>query len=410
MRPTTLLRTLLALQDTIVTGFEFTLDSLVVDIKPAWQRGRCGDCLRKSASEGGRTRTWRHLDLCGIKCVLRYQIRRVNCRHCHVKTEHVPWAESGSRFTKAFEMHTAYLAQHNDKTTVTKLMRIGWETVGKLIQRVVRRQRGDADRLDGLRVIGIDELSYRRHHEYVTVVVNHETGKVVWAAKGKSAATLKQFFEQLGPERCAKLEAVTIDMSGAYIKAVTEASPEATIIFDRFHVQRLASQAVDEVRREEVRNAGAADKKALKNTRWPLLKSPWNLTELETKKLEELERSNEPIYRAYLLKEALVAVLDCRSIVIARAKLSEWLTWADSSRLGPFVKLAETIRSHRDGILEYVREHLNNGRVEGLNGKARTITRRAYGFHSAASLIAMLFLCCGGIHAYPAHVTPFSTH
>lgn len=410
MRATSLLRTLLALQDTIVTGFEFTSESLLIDVKPSWQRVRCGECRRMGAKEGGRTRTWRHIDLAGIKCELRYHIRRVKCRHCGVQTEHVPWAESGSRFTKPFEMHTAYLAQRTDKTTVTKLMRVAWETVGKLIQRVVRRQRGDADPFEGLRNIGVDELSYRRHHEYVTVVVDHDTGEVIWAAKGKSAETLKQFFELLGPERCAQLEAVTIDMSAAYIKAVTEASPEATLIFDRFHVQRLASKAVDEVRRDEVREADTDDKKTLKNTRWALLKNPWNLTDLESRKLDELQHNNRRIYRAYLLKEALAGVLDCRSITVASTKLDEWLTWASRSRLRPFVRLARTVRQHRDGILEYVRDRLNNGRVEGLNRKARTITSRSFGFHSAASLIAMLFLCCGGIHAYPAHIFPFWTH
>jgi transposase len=307
-------------------------------------------------------------------------------------------------------MHTTYLAQQNDKTTVTKLLRIGWVTVGKIIQRVVAAQRGDVDRLDNLRLIGIDEISYRRHHEYITVVVDHERGVVVWAAKGKSADTLKPFFEALGPQRLAKLESVTIDMSAAYIKAVTEAAPDATIIFDRFHVQKLANEAVSKVRRDEVREAEPEDKKALKNTKWQLLKNPWNLTDLEDKKLADLQKTNERIYRGYLLKETLVAIFECSSILIAGWKLDEWEAWASRSRLAPFVKLAKTIRKHRDGILEYVRDRLNNGRVEGLNGKTRTITRRSYGFHSASALIAMIFLCCGGIHAHPAHVGPFRTH
>jgi transposase len=410
MRATSLLRTLIALQDTIVVGFEFDLEGIIIDIRPTWRVGRCSECGGKAPKYDDRERLWRHLDLGGIRCELRYAIRRVSCSRCGVKVESVPWAESGSRFTEPFEMHTAYLAQHNDKTTVTKLMRIAWDTVGKIIQRFVRRQRGDVDRLDGLRVIGVDELSYRRHHEYVTVVVDHERGDVVWAAPGKSAETLKRFFDALGPERCGKLEAVTIDMSAAYIKAVSEASPQAKIIFDRFHVQRLAQEAVDEVRREEVREAEPEDKKALKKTRWALLKNPWNLTELESEKLVELQGRNQRIYRAYLLKEALAGVLDCTFIEIAEVKLDEWLAWASRSQLQPFVKLARTVRSHRDGILEYVRDRLNNGRVEGINGKARTITRRSYGFHSAASLIAMLFLCCGGIHACPAHIYPFWTH
>lgn len=410
MRDTSLLRTIIATQDTIVTGVEFDEHGVVADVRPSWKIARCGDCQRKCPVYDERPRTWRHLDLGGMVCRIRYSIRRVSCGVCGVKVEAVPWAEGGSRFTRPFELHTTYLAQHNDKTTVTKLMRIGWVTVGKIIQRVVRRQRGDVDRLDGLRVIGVDEISYRRHHEYITVVVDHERGVVVWAAKGKSADVLKQFFEALGPQRCAKIESVTIDMSAAYIKAVTEAAPEATIIFDRFHVQKLANEAVDEVRRDEVREAEPKDKKALKNTRWSLLKNPWNLTNLEDKKLADLPKVNERIYRGYVLKEVLVAIFECTSISIARRKLDEWQAWASRSRLKPFVKLAKTIRKHRDGILEYVRERLNNGRVEGLNGKTRTITRRSYGFHSASALIAMIFLCCGGIHANPAHVSPLVTH
>jgi len=410
MRATSLLRTLLALPRTVVTGFEFDAESLIIDVKPTWRHARCGDCQRKSPCEGRRLRYWRHLDLGGIKCRLRYAIRRVNCSRCGVKTEAVPWAESGSWFTRPFEMHTTYLAKVTDKTTVTKLMRISWVTVGKIIQRVVARQRGDGDHLDELRIIGVDELSYRRHHKYVTVVVDHARGVVVWAAEGKSAATLNQFFTALGAERSAKLEAVTIDMSAAYIKAVSEATPEATIIFDRFHIQRKAHDALDAVRRDEVREAAPADKKALKKTRWPLQKNPWNLSELEEKKLSELQRTNKRIYRAYLLKETLAAVLDSRFLSIARMKLDEWLAWASRSRLTPFVKLARTIRKYREGILEYVRGRLNNGRVEGLNGKIRTITRRSYGFHSSDALISMIFLCCGGVHAYPAHVYPFWTH
>jgi transposase len=191
-----------------------------------------------------------------MKFVLRYDIRRVSCPKCHaVKVERVPWAETSSWFTIPFEDHVAHLAQRCDQTTVSTDMRIGWETVGAIVQRVVARRR-TGDPLDGPTTpdhIGVDELSYRRHHQYVTVVVDHTTRRIVWAREGRDADTLKAFFAELGEARCAKLEAVTIDMSGAYIKAVTEASPNAQIIFDRFHVQRLAQDAVDEVRRDEVR-------------------------------------------------------------------------------------------------------------------------------------------------------------
>jgi transposase len=414
MRATTVLRVLLALQRTRVLGFEFDENGIVVDVAPTYRVPRCGECgrkLRDGKVVDSRSRKWRHLDLAGIQTHLRYEVRRVRCPRCGLHVEAVPWAETGSRCTKPFEGHVAYLAQRTDKTTVTKLMRIAWRTVGRLVRKVVHRHRTkDGDGLDGLRIIGVDELSYRRHHEYVTVVVDHERGVVVWASEGKSADTLKRFFDALGPKRCAKLEAVTIDLSGAYIKAVTEASPQARIIFDRFHVQRLAHDALDEVRREEVREAAPEDKQALKRTRWALQKNPWNLRDFERQKLSLLQLANKRIYRAYLLKEALLAVLDRRQVNVAEEKLGEWVSWARHSKLKPFVKLACTIDKHRKGILAYVQMRLTHAVVEGLNGKARTITRRSFGFHSPASLIAMLFLCCGGIEAHPSHIFPFWTH
>jgi transposase len=395
-----------------VLSFEFDEEGIVCDVAPSHRIPRCSDCGRKvHRGYDSRVRSWRHLDLAGMKMTLRYGIRRVDCPRCGVKVEQVPWAAAGSNFTLPFEEHAAYLAQQCSRTTVTKLMRVAWRTVGTIIRRVVNRhQDAVGDRLDGLRLIGVDELSYRRHHKYVTVVVDHERGEIVWACEGKSAATLKRFFDDLGPDRCAELEAVTIDLSAAYIKAVTEASPGAMLVFDRFHVQRLAHDALDEVRREEVRKAVGDDKKALKRTRWPLQKNPWNLVDFEREKLVDLQKANGPIYRAYLLKESLLAVLDRRQVNVAEKKLEEWLGWARRSQLPAFVKLAKTIAKHSHGILAYVQTGLNNGRVEGLNSKARTITRRSYGFHSASALIAMLFLCCSGVDVSPAHIRPGFTH
>jgi len=200
-------------------------------------------------------------------------------------------------------------------------------------------------------------------------------------------------------------------MSAAYIKAVTEASPQAQIIFDRFHVQRLAQDAVDEVRRDEARAATSEEeRKELKGTRWQLLKSFWNLSLFDSLRLSQLQRENKRLYRAYLLKDSLVRTLDCGSEWLARIKLDQWIRWARRSRLEPFKRIATTIRDCTAGILAYVRSGLSNGRTEGLNGKARTITRRSYGFHSSSGLIALLMLCCSGIYLDPVQLQPGSTH
>lgn len=411
MRIEKLLRTLLGLEGTRVLDVNFDEAGLVVDVAPTWRNPRCSGCGQPGPGyDRDRGRRWRHLDLAGMLLHLRYDIRRVDCPTCGVKVERVPWAETSSWFTRPFEDHVGYLAQRSDKTAISAMMRVAWDTVGAIIQRVVARH-GDSDILDGLTHIGVDELSYRRHHEYVTVVVDHARGRVVWAHPGKNADTLKLFFAELGPERCAKLEAVTLDMSEAYIKAVTECSPQAQLIFDRFHVQRLVQDAVDEVRRDEARAAICdAERKQVKQTRWSLLKSFWNLSLFDSIRLSQLQRENKRLYRAYLLKEAFVRVLGCPSEWLARLKLDEWIRWARRSRLEPFKRVAATIRDHAEGILAYVRSGLSNGRTEGLNGKARTLTRRAFGFHSAHGLIALLKLCCGGIHLQPVHHWPGSTH
>lgn len=410
MRVTKLLRDLLGLEETRVLDASFDGVGLVVDVAPTWRRPRCSECGRKCPGyDRDHDRRWRHLDFAGMLVQLRYDTRRVDCPRCGVKVEQLPWAETSAWFTRPFEDHVGYLAQRCDKTAVSSMMRVAWDTVGAIIQRVVARHQ-KRDPLKGLTTIGVDELSYRRHHEYITVVVDHDRACIVWAKPGKNADTLKAFFDELGPARCAKLEAVTIDMSAAYIKAVTECSPQAQIIFDRFHVQRLAHDALDEVRRDEVRAADEDERSALKNTRWALQKNPWNLTGVEVMKLSALPKVNRRLFRAYLLKDALAAVLDRKQVNVAATKLDEWISWAARSRLAPFRRVARTIREHAAGILAYVRSRLSNGRTEGLNGKMRTLTRRAYGFHSAHGLIAMLKLCCSGITLEPVFLWPGSTH
>jgi transposase len=353
-----------------------------------------------------RERRWRHLDSAGMQTHLVYNLRRVDCAECGVRAELIPWAEPGARFTRDFEEQVAYMAQVCDQTTVSTTMRVAWETVGRIVGRVVARL-GPMDRFKDVYHIGIDELSYRRHHKYITVIVDHIRGRVIWAAEGKNAATVDKFFEKIGPERASLLQTVTMDMSPAYIEAVSRCAPHARIVYDRFHVQRMAQDAVDKVRREQVRLlAGTNDAPVLKKTRWALLKNSWNLNAIEMEKMASVQRNNRPLYRAYLLKETLADILDRKQPGVAHDMLLDWISWARRSRLAPFKTLAATIRRHLDGILAFVATRLSNGLIEGLNGKIRTITRRAYGFHRPASLISFIFLCCTGLALAPVFKTP----
>jgi transposase len=404
-----LLMAVLGAKETRVKSVRLGLTGVVAEVEPTRVVPICSGCFEPVSKVHDRKlgRCWRAQDICGVRLELRYDPRRVLCPTCGVTTELVPWAEPGSKFTWEFEQETAFLAQKSDKTTVARLLRIAWYTVGTIIERVVERLQ-PADRLEGLTHIGVDELSYRKGHRYLTVVVNHKTGKIVWMHPGKNAETLGKFFEELGAERSRRLEVVTLDMSAAYIEAVTKAAPQAKLVFDRFHVQRLAHDALDEVRRAEMREHGKTtpEGRALKRSRWATQKNPWNLTQDEKAKLSELQRTNRKLYRGYLLKEALADLLDRRQVNVARARLLDWISWALHSGLAPFAKSARTLQKHLEGIVAYVQTGCSNGRTEGLNGKIRTITRRSFGFHRVESLMALIVLCCSGINLSPAHRNP----
>ena len=406
MRMTSVLTKLLGIEKTRVTGLDFEEDGVVLRVKSTVRRARCGSCIRRSrAVHDRRTRRWRHQDMLGLKCVLEAEVRRVRCRACGVTTELVPWAEHVSNFTFDFERTLAFLAQRMDKTSVAQTMRVAWETVGVVAARVVARLRGH-DLLDGLVDIGIDEISWPKRHHYVTVVVDHTTGRIVWAAPGRNADTVRGFFHELGIERSARIRSVSLDMSEAYQSAVRECCPNATIVFDRFHVQRVAHDALDSVRRQQMRSVEGDDRRALKRSRFALQKNPWNTSDIERAKLSDVQRANKPLYRAYLLKETRAASLDRHQPIVARKKLGEWIAWANRPRLAPLRQAAGTIKRHIEGIAAYVATGLSNGRTEGLIGKARTITKRSFGFHSPYALIGLIMLCCSGLALTPAHRVP----
>ena len=407
MRATSIFRSILQIPHTRVWSVEFGPLGVVLQVAPTTAVARCSGCgCRVRAVHDARARNWRHLDACGMEVLMRYRLRRVDCSRCGVVVELVPWAEPRGGFTRDFDDHVAYLAQQASQTTVAKTMRVAWRTVGAIIERVMARRR-DPALLDGLEHVGIDELSYRRHHQYVTVVVDHVLRRVVWTEEGKNAATLGRFFDALGPERTAKLKTVTIDMSAAYIEAVTARAPQAQVVFDRFHVQRLVQDALDQLRRSEVRRLeDAGERGALKKTKYALLKNPWDLSAVEFERLSTLPRTNRRLYRGYLLKTAIADILGRHQVNVVRQKLLEWISWATRSRLPSFKKVARTIKKYIDGIVAIAATGLSNGRTEGLNGKIRVITRRAYGFHSASALISFIFLCCSGLVLHPVFKMP----
>jgi transposase len=343
-----LLGRLLGVRGMRVRGAHLERGDLVVDVLPPRGKSRCGVCGRPSPRyDSCPPRLWRHLALGRTRIWLRYAPRRVQCPVHGVRVEQVPWAAHDSHFTREFEEMVAWLAQRMDKSATCRLMAINWRTVGTIVKRVVA-QRLDASRLEELYIIGVDELSHRSHHQYLSVVVDHLKSRVVWMGEGKREETLHGFFDELGEERTRALTHVTTDLSAPFIKAVKQRAPQACQVFDRFHVRKLANEAVDEVRRSEVRQvAGTEAAAAVKKSRWALLKNPWNLDLRQGEKPREVQRFNQRLYRAYLLKESLARGMDYRQPASASAHLDEWSQWASRSKLKPFVRLAKTIRRHK---------------------------------------------------------------
>jgi transposase len=371
---------------------------VVVAVRPSWrQRDRCGVCRRRSPGFdlGEGRRRWRALDLGTTFAYVEADAPRVRCRRHDVVVCAVPWARHKSRFTRAFEDQVAWLAVNCSKTAVAALMRIAWRTVGGICERVAAEAQREVDLLAGLRRIGIDEISHRKGQRYLTVVVCHDTGRLVWAAAGRDRATVERFLDQLGEERCKEVELVSCDMASWIAGPIAERCPNAVRCVDPFHVVQLATDALDEVRREvwnEARRAGqTAVAKELKGARFALWKNPERLTARQQAKLADIQRTNRRLYRAYLLKEQLRQIyrLPAKAAI---ALLETWLKWARRCRLPAFVKLARTITDQRAGIVAAIEHGLSNARVEAINTQIRLITRRAFGFHSANALIALAML------------------
>lgn len=403
MRASTVLNRLLAIRGAKATAVRFTADGVVVTIQRRAMRHRC-PCGRRVAGRYDRTvRRWRHLDLGRTKVWLEAEICRVWCPDCSkVRTELVPWARPGARHTHAFEQVVAWLAQRMDKTSLAELMRCSWMAVHRIVTGVVTEYL-KVDRLGGLRRIGVDEISYRRGHQYLTVVADHDTGRVVWVGVGRTAVTLGEFYERLGPQRCARLVAVTMDGGPAFAQATRKHAPQAEICYDGFHVIKWATETLDAVFRASQLPALKARMKAARNNKpWhkarnALRGAQQNLTPAHKAILDEIHTERVELYEAWVLKEELRDLYRIIAPQHAANYVRDWIGRARASGIRQMVMLGERIAAHYQGIVAAVEHRLSNGRLEGINTKIRVIQRRGYGHPNPHSLAAMIYLCSAGI-------------
>lgn len=407
MRVTTAFNRLLKLDGANVTAVTIGSDMVVVEVRLRRRKLLCPECgyaTRSRYDTRAVASSWRHLRLGTHRLVVRARLRRLACPAHGVRVEGVPFARPGARFTRDFEQLVAWLAVKMDKDALRRLVGIDWDTVGRICDRVVADEL-DPGRLDDLYDIGVDEISWKKHHNYLTLVVNHTTNKVVWGAEGRDAKTLDAFFDELGEARSGQIRAVSMDMGPAFRKSVTAQghAPQATVCIDPFHAVKNVTDALNVVRRDiwqQLRRLPEPDiAKKFKGARWALLKNPEDLTDRQAATLTQIRRHGGALWRAYRLKEAFRAIFSGDLTDDEAAELIDrWCSWAQRSRLAPFVKAGRTIRKHRDGILAAIRLGLTNARLEGLNQRVRLIMRRAFGFHSARAALALVMLSAGPIN------------
>jgi len=394
-----LIRETLELQGFRIESVEKRDSELLVAIEPDLRHHpRCGVCgTSGDYRDTLPKRHFRHVPLWGIDVNLVYSPCRVRCTRCdgfHV--EQMPWAAGKRRLTKALAVTIATWARQLTWQQVARLFGCSWGTVASAVAYVVDFGLSRRD-LSEVTHIGIDEISRQKGHVYLTNVYDLKTGTLIWSGEGRSIESLEAFFSFFGPERTRQLIGICCDMWPAFINAVKAKAPQATLVFDKFHIVRKLTEAVDTVRRQEINEKGKEHKKLVAGSRYIWLKNPWNLTDGQKASLSTLEKLNLTIHRAYLLKESFRDFWQSPTKEDAAKYLEQWYAWADESEIKPMQEVADLLWRHEENILTYFDMPISNGIVEGLNNKAKVISHRAYGFRTAKNFILNLYHCMGDL-------------
>jgi len=357
--------------------------TVIFTIKHKRNKLHCPACgSRDLVLRGCSPRRFRMVPIGSKAIYLDLDIQRVACRRCEaIRQVDLGFADSRFSYTRAFERYVLELSKHMTILDVARHLHVSWDVV-KNIQKRYLKQKFSRPVLKDVRHLAIDEIAVKKGHRYVTVVLDLESGAVIFVGDGKGADALKPFWMRLRRSP-ATVEAVAIDMSPAYISAVMDHLPKATIVFDHFHVVKLFNDKLSDLRRELYREArDQLQKDVLKGTRWLLLKNPGNLDEKkgEKERLEEVLRINEPLYTAYYLKEDLKEIWHQPNKEKAKKVLDEWIRKAPSSSISILKSMAKTLSVYRSGILAYYDFPISTGPLEGTNNKIKTMKRQAYGF------------------------------
>ena len=381
----------------MVADAKFDADKKRLDIEIDFKTGGrfpCPDCGKADCPVHDTVKkTWRHLDFFQHQAFLHARVARIDCPDCGVRLVNVPWARPGSGFTLLFEAFVMTLVKGMPVAAAARLVGEYDTRLWRVIQHYVETAVARMD-LSDLRRVAIDETSAKRGHDYISLFVDIDARKVVYVTEGNDAETVARFADHVDDHNsdASRIKQVCIDMSGAYIKGVTDNLTEAEITFDKFHAVKLVNDAVDQVRRAERR-----ERPELKHSRFLWLKNEGRLSVEQRATLDALTRLNLKTARAYRIRLAFQEIFDQPSHDWAELILHRWYTWAIRSRLEPIKKVARTVKRHSDGILRWFDTKIANGLIEGINSLVQAAKAKARGYRSLRNLIAITYLIAGKI-------------
>jgi transposase len=395
-----------------VTEIELSHEDQEVRIHVSQRAGsrlRCSECNAVCSGYDTRERRWRHLDTMQYRTLLIAQVPRVDCAEHGVRQVSVPWADPGSRFTALFEVLAIDWLLEASFAAVARQLRLSWDEVAGIQKRAVDRGLARRDREPPSR-IGVDETSFQKRHEYVTVVNDLDEGVVLYVADDRTQASLDTFYEGLGAKGCAQLESVGMDMWAPYITSTREHLVEADrkIVFDKFHVAKHLGDAVDRVRRQENRELRTEGDDRLVKTKYHWLQNPDRMSTRQWREFAPLRHSRLKVARAWAIKEAAMLLWGYAKRGWAERMWKRWYGWAIRSRLEPVKRVARMIQKHWQGVLNAATSNVTNALAEGLNSQIQWIKRKACGYRNRERFRLAIYFHLGGLDLYPAALK--STH
>lgn len=389
-----------------ITGVEMDAKAETITVRVELAPGArlaCPDCGKADCTiKDRRERTWRHLDTCQFKTFVVSPLPRTDCASCGVKTVNPPWANGHSRFTLLFERFAIDALLEMNLSAAARLLRITWDEADGIVQRAVQRGLARQD-LTKIRRIGIDEKAVLKGHNYITVVCDLDTRKVLWVGRDRTADTLNGFFAGLPRGVAENIECIAMDMWQPFRAACNRWIPGADdkIVLDRFHIDKKLNEAVDTVRKQEHRELKQQGRGDLTGTKYDWLHRPENLAGYRRHHFEAMRQSNLKTARAYALKEQFRRFWYYIYPGNARHFFNDWHSWAVRSRLDPMKKLAKSLHNHLPRIMTYFQFGVTNAIAEGINNKIQTVKKQAYGFRNVERFINKIYFHCAGLKLHP---------